>query len=81
MPTQMNSIKTYFKIADNWYIRTIKLKMIAIDDNEPLSRQHKAFRLYVIMFGRMSNLIKKINESDAMKLTKFENGGYELNSI
>lgn len=71
----------FWKVAECWYARTIKLRELSRNDSLPLKKQYQADKLY----GRMVQRMLLVN-LEAIKLStplppKFQSGGIFPQSI
>lgn len=72
----MATQKEFWELAENWYQRTHKLRLVTENENETPERRSKALKLFLIMAGRMQKVTKMATDITMPKApTNFERGG------
>lgn len=69
--------KEFWEMADNWYQRAHKLRVIWQDESQADLRKAKAFRLWVVMYERVMKCIPMATELHIRPVPhNFKKGGY-----
>ena len=77
---KISSIKTedqFYEVADVWYQRTHKLRLIWQNENETIENQIKAFKLWQLMEERVLKL-KEIAVKLQIIMPKYSKGGIAI---
>lgn len=66
----------FWEVANNWYQRTHKLRVIWQDESLSIGKRERAFNLHAIMLQRMTAIqLKAIELSQPKRPNQFPSGG------
>lgn len=72
---KIKSEKDFWIVAEDWYKRTHRLRLISENENETEERRSKAIKLFMSMLGRMQTIsVMASRIKTSVSLPKFEKG-------